>query len=153
MLKESNGDPNARNGSHIGLFQLSEGAVKDITKSDTVNMEAYTDPAKNIDIGVQYILLCVNIMVALVTKNKFTIETDADKRSVLMAALMGYNFGPYSIKNLYANVLAQSNTLSYASLEERFINDNLYTRNKIKGKETLNYAPHIMYIYNNVKMS
>jgi hypothetical protein len=153
MLKESNGDPNARNGSHIGLFQLSEGAVKDITKSDTVNMEAYTDPAKNIDIGVQYILLCVNIMVALVTKNKFTIETDADKRSVLMAALMGYNFGPYSIKNLYANVLAQSNTLSYASLEERFINDNLYTRNKIKGNETLNYAPHIMYIYNNVKMS
>jgi hypothetical protein len=155
MLKESNGDPTARNKSHIGLFQLSVGAIEDITKDSNVNLEAYADPKLNIDIGVQYLLLCVNIMVTLVNKNKLTISNDPnqpDMKSVLMAALMGYNFGPYAIKNLYANVLNQSNTLSYAALEERFINDNLYTRDKIKGKETLDYAPHIMYISARVKI-
>lgn len=153
MLKESNGNPNARNGSFVGLFQLGASAVKDITKQTVVNMEEYTSPERNVDVGVQYILMCVNIMLSAVKKANMPVTSDEDKRNVLMAALMGYNFGPYAIKNLYANVLNQSNTLSYPALEERFINDNLYTRDKKKGKETLEYAPHIMHMVTSGKVT
>jgi hypothetical protein len=146
MLNESNGDPNAKNGGFVGLFQLGQSAIKDITKQEIVNLDAYLVPDKNIDIGVQYILMCMNVMLNAVNSLNIQITTEEDKKQIRNAALMGYNFGPYAIKNLYKNVLAQSNTLAYPSLEERFVQSDLYKRNITKGKETLYYAPRILYI-------
>lgn len=153
MLKESNGDPKASNKYHIGLFQLGVGAIKDVTKQNNVTLEQYGEPSINIDIGVQYLMMCVNIMVSKAKKANLQITTEEDKQNVLMAALMGYNFGPYGIGDLFANVTSQANTLSYAQLEKKFIESNLYTRDREnKGKETLEYAPHILYMLKSGKV-
>lgn len=150
MLKESNGDPNPKtNKAHAGLFQLGAGAISDITKQKEVNPADYLDPTVNTEIGVQFIVKCCDIMLSAVKKANLQISTKEDKEHVLKAALMGYNYGPYGIKNLYANVTAQSNTLVYPALEQRFINDNAFQKNPTKGKETLEYAPHIMWMAKN----
>ena len=97
-----------------------------------------------------YILKCANIMLGPIS-NKSNLS-DKDKQSILMAALMGYNYGPYGILELYKTVVNQSNTIDYVVLEERFVNSTLFTKNQAKGMETLNYAPNVMYIKGKVNI-
>jgi len=150
MLQESNGDPTAGKGSYVGLFQIGAKAIQDITKQKSVSIEMYRSVEPNIEIGVQYILKCANIMLGPIS-NKSNLS-DKDKQSILMAALMGYNYGPYGILELYKTVVNQSNTIDYVVLEERFVNSTLFTKNQAKGMETLNYAPNVMYIKGKVNI-
>jgi hypothetical protein len=150
MLQESNGDPKAGKGSYVGLFQLGAPAIKDVTGQQFVSIENYRVAEPNIDIGVQYIKMCCDIMLQVI-KNKSNLSTD-DKQDILMAALMGYNWGPYEIRALYRAVVTQSNTMAYSALEERFVNSTLYARSAPKSRETLNYAPNIMYIMKRISI-
>ena len=143
MLQESNGIASVINhGGYVGLFQLGTSAIMDITKQNSVVAKNYAAPEINIAIGVQYILKCVNIMLSCISKEKQNILSADEKQSILMAGLMGYNYGPFAIAGLYKLVISQNNTLDYCSLEERFVG----FANKTKEKETLNYAPNIIYI-------
>lgn len=152
MLQESNGEEKAGKGSYVGLFQLGAGAIKDITKQNTVNIEDYRVAAPNIEVGVQFVRRCCEIMYATIPSNLKSDLSENDKLDIVMSGLMGYNWGPYGIRGLYRTVVTQSNTIAYAALEERFVNSTLYTRNATKGTETLNYAPNIMYIYKRISI-
>lgn len=152
MLQESNGEEKAGKGSYVGLFQLGAAAIKDITKQNTVNIEDYRVAAPNIEVGVQFVKRCCDIMYSTIPATlKSDLSEDA-KLDIVMAGLMGYNWDPYGIRGLYRTVVQQSNTTAYVALEERFVNSTLYTRNATKGAETLNYAPNIMYVYKHISI-
>ena len=146
-LQESNYIASVVNhGGYVGLFQLGSSAIMDITKQNNVVARNYVDPEMNINVGVQYILKCVNIMLACLSKEKQNSLSADEKQSILGAALLGYNAGPYSVAGLYKLVITQNNTLDYCSLEERFVG---FT-NKAKEVEALNYYPNILYILGHV---
>ena len=152
ILVESNGDPSKINQGTgaIGLMQLTKPAVNQIKKFSPTNsdMLEYLDPQKNIDLGTQYFMYCVSLVLTKTQTAYISMSRDFDltadqAKDIVKISLLTYTAGQGNALKNYSTLLLRDTVPSYLSVEQDY-----YTR--INNQEGLNYAPKVYFVYNNI---
>lgn len=150
MLRESNGvaDARSKGGSYIGLFQIGQIAIKDVTKSSLSESDfrAYQAPDKNIDMAMRvhaknyyYVKSAIQNYVSKTQGATKFEEIPAEHiRNIIMFA---YNVGPTEVKKRMDGLVEQ--LITYGAIEASYKAVHI---NNPDIKVHLQYVPSIIWI-------
>ena len=153
MLIESNGDPTAEGTTgRIGLFQLLQSDVEAVLSSGSLTQaefNAYSDPAKNIDMALQIMAKRFFQGLQANVNSYVTITPAATTFNSLAATDITYlTFFSYKVTNGVVSTLfsqlAPEVTLTYSKVESLYSNQN---QNDPNGSINLQYVPTLLWLH------
>jgi hypothetical protein len=150
MLLESNGDPKAKSGGTIGLFQIGPSAVEEVkgmVNIGTASFNYYFDPKANIDLGIQFMTRCYyHAKKAIEDRNSrinnATPFSEINKEDIRNICFFVYNVGSGEVRRRISNNIEQ--TVTYPAVEASYKAAHPFSNN---AQVHLEYVPTLNWIY------